>query len=72
MKTWNDRDVENLIREGAFPNPAHKSSLRERLFEPDAQLDLEDLDAVAGGAGHSEPESPEGWKAWPAPGEDPI
>ena len=70
MKTWTDRDVENLIRESAFPNPAHKSSLRKQLFEQDARLDLDDLDAVAGGVRPPEPESPESWAAWPAAGED--
>ena len=66
MKTWNDRDVENLIREGVAPDPAHKSSLRKRLFEQDGQLDLDDLAKVAGGVTAPEPEQ---WDAWTVPGE---
>ena len=65
MKTRNDRDVENLIREGFIPDPAHKSRLRERLFAEDRQLELDDLDLVAGGV--ISPESAS-WEDSSAPG----
>ena len=73
MKTWNDRDVENLIREGVYPDPAHKSRLRERLFGEDRQLGPDDLAMVAGGTAPPEPERwEEGSGDGPAPGEDPA
>lgn len=49
MRSWNEQDVENLIRGSEFPNPAHKESLRSRLFEDGVELDMDELGAVAGG-----------------------
>ena len=59
-----DRDVEALLRGAAFPNPAHKEALRQRLFGDGAALDLDDLALVAGGL--TEPlVPPEAWTdAW--------
>ena len=49
MRKPPDRDVEALLRSAAFPNPAHKEALRQRLFGDGAALDLDDLALVAGG-----------------------
>lgn len=55
------QDVEALLRGAAFPNPAHKEALRQRLFGDGAALDLDDLALVAGGL--TEPLVPP--EAWP-------
>ena len=62
MNAWTDTDIENLIRDAAFPNPAHKRALRERLFEPILELRPDELDAAAGGVALPEPESWQGAK----------
>ena len=56
-----ERDAEALLRGAAFPNPAHKEALRQRLFGDGAALDLDDLALVAGGL--TEPLVPP--EAWP-------
>lgn len=63
MKAWDDNEIINLIRSSAFPNPAHKQALRERLFEPTVELSLDDLSVAAGGAALPEPESWEPWQS---------
>lgn len=55
------QDVEALLRGAAFPNPAHKEALRQRLFGDGAALDLDDLALVAGDL--TEPLVPS--EAWP-------
>ena len=67
MKTWSEKDVENLIRNSEFSNPAHKKALREKLFTEDLQLGLDDLDMVAGGKSIAEQEK---WEIWPVPDND--
>ena len=60
MRKPPDRDVETLLRSAAFPNPAHKEALRQRLFGDGAALELDDLALVAGGL--TEPlVPPEAW-----------
>ena len=49
MSKASDRDVETLLHSAAFPNPAHKEALRQRLFGDEAALDLDDLALAAGG-----------------------
>ncbi|MCR5005929.1 MAG: hypothetical protein K6A77_08485 [Clostridiales bacterium] len=50
MKARSEKDVEDLIRNTAFPNPGHKQKLKRRLMEQmTEELDLEDLDMAAGG-----------------------
>ena len=49
MSKAHDRDVETLLRGAAFPNPAHKEALRQRLFGDEAELELDDLALAAGG-----------------------
>ena len=49
MNKTSDRDVETLLRSAAFPNPAHKETLRSRLFGDMQTLALDDLALVAGG-----------------------
>lgn len=61
MSKAHDRDIEELLRSAAFPNPAHKEALRQRLFGDGAALDLDDLALVAGGL--TEPLVPS--EAWP-------
>ena len=61
MNKTSDRDAEELLRGAAFPNPAHKEALRQRLFGDGAALDLDDLALVAGGL--TEPLVPP--EAWP-------
>ena len=61
MSKAHDRDVETLLRGAAFPNPAHKEALRQRLFGDGAALDPDDLALVAGGL--TEPLVPP--EAWP-------
>ena len=61
MNKTSDRDVETLLRSAAFPNPAHKEALRQRLFGDGAELNLDDLALVAGGL--AEPFVPP--EAWP-------
>ena len=53
MRKPPDRDVEALLRSAAFPNPAHKEALRQRLFGDGAELELDDLALVAGGLNES-------------------
>ena len=43
MNKTSDRDMETLLRSAAFPNPAHKEALRQRLFGDRAELELDDL-----------------------------
>lgn len=62
MKKMTEADIENFIRNSRFPNPAHKSRLREQLAEGDAELDFDDLARVSGGA--ALPES-DVWSAFP-------
>jgi len=64
MRKPPDRDVEALLRRAAFPNPAHKEALRQRLFGDGAELELDDLALAAGGL--AEPlVPPEAWTdAW--------
>lgn len=55
-----ERDMETLLHSAAFPNPAHKEALRQRLFGDGAELEPDDLALVAGGL--TEPfVSPEAW-----------
>lgn len=49
MSKAHDRDIEELLRGAAFPNPAHKETLRARLFGDMQTLELDDLALVAGG-----------------------
>ena len=65
MGNWTEKDVENLIRDSVFPNPGHKRELRRQLLETTVELDLGDLDAVAGGVAQPEPED---WANWPTSG----
>ena len=69
MRAWTDKDVENLIREGIVPDPAHKNRLRERLFGENRELELDELAEVAGGA--ALPASEE-WMPWAGSEEDPV
>ena len=60
MSKASDRDIEELLRSAAFPNPAHKEALRGRLFHDMQALALDDLALVAGGL--AEPfVPPEAW-----------
>ena len=60
MSKVSERDAEALLRGAAFPNPAHKEALRQRLFGDGAELELDDLALVAGGL--TEPlVPPEAW-----------
>ena len=61
MSKASDRDIEELLRSAAFPNPAHKEALRQRLFGDGAELELDDLALAAGGL--TEPLVPP--EAWP-------
>ena len=61
MNKISDRDMETLLRSAAFPNPAHKEALRQRLFGDGAELELDDLALAAGGL--TEPLVPP--EAWP-------
>ncbi len=56
-----ERDMETLLHSAAFPNPAHKEALRQRLFGDGAELEPDDLALVAGGL--AEPFVPP--EAWP-------
>lgn len=49
MSKVHDRDIEELLRGAAFPNPAHKEALRGRLFGDMQTLELDDLALAAGG-----------------------
>ena len=49
MSKAHDRDIEELLRGAAFPNPAHKEALRGRLFNDMQTLALDDLALAAGG-----------------------
>ena len=61
MRKPPDRDVEALLRDANFANPAHKEALRQRLFGDEAELEIDDLALVAGGL--TEPFVPP--EAWP-------
>ena len=61
MNKTSNRDMETLLRSAAFPNPAHKEALRQRLFGDGAELELDDLALAAGGL--AEPFVPP--EAWP-------
>ena len=61
MSKASDRDIEELLRSAAFPNPAHKEALRGRLFHDMQALALDDLALAAGGL--AEPLVPP--EAWP-------
>ena len=67
MKRWTEKDIENLLKNSAFPNSAHKRALREQLFEPAIELSLDDLKAAAGGVTLPDPES---WTQWQMSAED--
>ena len=67
MRKPPDRDVEALLRDANFANPAHKEALRQRLFSDGAELELDDLALVAGGL--AEPFVPP--EAWPDTGLEP-
>ena len=64
MSKASDRDIEELLRGAAFPNPAHKEALRARLLGDMQALALDDLALAAGGL--TEPfVPPEAWTdAW--------
>ena len=49
MRKPPDRDVEALLRDANFANPAHKEALCKRLFADGTELELDDLAMVAGG-----------------------
>ena len=66
MKDWTEKDVENLIKNSAFQDQAHKDRLRRRLFDVDMQLGLDELELVAGGKRLTGPEE---WAPWPVPEE---
>ena len=68
MKAWAEKDIENLIKDSKFMNPAHKNALRRRLLEDASVLDLEDLEMVAGGRTLSEAEE---WVLWQESVENP-
>ena len=61
MSKASDRDIEELLRSAAFPNPTHKEALRGRLFHDMQALALDDLALAAGGL--TEPLVPP--EAWP-------
>ena len=63
MKARTDKDIEVLIDNSTFPNPAHKSGLRETLFKPTRAPGLDEMDTVAGGKTVLEPEE---WICWSA------
>ena len=65
MSKAHDRDIEELLRSAAFPNPAHKEALWQRLFGDGAELELDDLALAAGGL--AEPFVPP--EAWPDAGQ---
>lgn len=60
MSKAHDRDIEELLRGAAFPNPAHKETLRGRLFGDMQTLELDDLALAAGGLTESLA-PPEAW-----------
>ena len=49
MRKPPDRDVEALLRDANFANPAHKEALHKCLFGEGTELKLDDLAMVAGG-----------------------
>ena len=64
-------DIEKMISGSEFPNPDHKRRLRERLFGDTRELDLDELDAAAGGyAPENTPKRTEDqdciWAQWPS------
>ena len=67
MKKLTETDIENLIKNSRFPNPDHKSRLREQLFESSIELDVDALAKVAGGV--TIPES-DVWNTFPGEKED--
>ena len=68
MTDTKGKDIEQLIRESVFPNPAFRRDLRSLLLRQDRLLDLEELAAVAGGVDYREKDKRE---AWPDQGHDP-
>ncbi len=67
MKAWKDKDVERLIKDSRFQDPAHKNDLRGRLFDEAVALDPDDLGMVTGGSALPEQEH---WEVWPEPEKD--
>ena len=67
MSARADKTIEDIIRNSAFPNPAHKDALRGRLFDGDVPLDLDDLETVTGGKALPVQEK---WLVWPEFGKD--
>lgn len=67
MKDWTEKDVENLIKDSNLQNQAHKDCLRRQMFGNVTRLDLDQLDAVAGGKSIDEPEK---WIPWAASEEE--
>lgn len=49
MSEVGERDLERLFRSASFSNPAHKESLKSRLFEGGRELGFDDLAIVTGG-----------------------
>lgn len=46
-----ENDIENILRKPVLSNIEHKGALREKLFKGKIELDMDDLDMVAGGLG---------------------
>ena len=61
MNKTPDRDMEQLLRDADFSNPAHKAALHMQLFGDMQALEPDDLAMVAGGL--AEPFVPP--EAWP-------
>jgi len=62
-KEWKENKIENMIRSSTFPNSVHKQALWKQLFESADELNLDDLDAAAGGAAIAEPENRKPWQS---------
>ena len=60
MSNTHNRDVEHLLRGGS---PGHKEALRARLFAEKAELSLDDLEKVTGGA--AQETLPDTFAPWP-------
>lgn len=58
---WTDRDLEKLLRDSVFSDPAHKKALRAKLSETVAELGLDKLELVAAAGTLPDPEN---WKPW--------
>ena len=63
MSNTHDRDVEQLLRGGVRVSPGHKEALRARLFAEKAELSLDDLEKVTGGA--AQEKLPDTFEPWP-------